>query len=202
MNPHAALFSHDHLLSEVVNSLVPLPEVLPPRPIYDALLSSVISQQLSVKAAATIKGRFLALFPEQDPKPELVLATELEVLRSVGLSGQKANYIKSIAEHKAHGLLEDGALAHLPDEDLLQRLVQIKGVGRWTAEMVLMFTLNRPDVMPLDDLGIYNAMKKLYGFSEPMKAAKPLMREISDKWRPHRTLACRYLWKSLDNAPG
>ncbi|WP_192820715.1 DNA-3-methyladenine glycosylase [Rufibacter sp. LB8] len=201
MNPHSALFQKDPVLAKLVNQLEPLPETLSARPLYDALLSSVISQQLSVKAAATIKSRFLALFPKQDPNPELLLATEPEVLRSVGLSGQKAGYLKSIAEHKAQGLLEDELLAHLPDEELLQRLIHIKGVGRWTAEMVLMFTLNRPDVMPLDDLGIYNAMKKLYGFSEPMKQAKPLMLEISENWRPHRTLACRYLWKSLDNAP-
>ncbi|MGV3540108.1 MAG: DNA-3-methyladenine glycosylase family protein [Rufibacter sp.] len=201
MNAHAALFPNDQLLANLISTLPQLEESLPARPIYDALLSSVISQQLSVKAAATIKGRFLALFPENDPKPEWVLATPDEQLRTVGLSGQKSKYLKSIATFKAEGKLEDDALAHLPNEELLQHLTQIKGVGRWTAEMVLMFTLNRTDVMPLDDLGIYNAMKRLYGFAETMKEAKPKMQEISDHWQPNRTLACRYLWASLNNAP-
>ncbi|WP_066836649.1 DNA-3-methyladenine glycosylase family protein [Rufibacter ruber] len=201
MNPHAALFSQDPVLFHLVKDQPPLPERLPAKSIYDALLSSVISQQLSVKAAATIKARFLALFPETDPKPEWVQATPDEVLRSVGLSGQKAKYLKSIAAFKAAGNLEDDTIAHLPDEELILHLTQIKGVGRWTSEMVLMFTLNRPDVMPLDDLGIYNAMKKLYGFTAPLKEAKATLLELSQPWRPHRTLACRYLWKSLDNAP-
>ncbi len=171
------------------------------RPIYEALVSSVISQQLSVKAAATIKGRFLALFPENYPEPKIVLLMAPEEMRAVGLSRQKISYLQNIAEHKAAGKLEDAQLAHLPDEELIAQLVQIKGIGRWTAEMILMFALHRPDVMPLDDLGIYNAMKRLYQFEETHKAAKPKMLSFSEAWRPHRTLACRYLWQSLDNSP-
>ncbi len=172
-----------------------------PRPIYDALLSSVISQQLSVKAAATIKARFLALFPKNYPDPALVLSLPVEQMRAVGLSRQKIGYLQNIAEHKAAGKLEDDQLAHLPDEELITQLVHIKGIGRWTAEMILMFALHRPDVMPVDDLGIYNAMKRLYGLEPPHKQARARMLELSLSWRPYRTLACRYLWQSLNNMP-
>ncbi|AKQ45384.1 hypothetical protein TH63_06615 [Rufibacter radiotolerans] len=198
---HAALFSKDPLLQQLVEKIGPLPETSVPKPIYEALLSSIISQQLSVKAAATIKKRFFGLFPDQYPDPSLVLSLPTDQMRAVGLSGQKTGYIQSVATHKAEGHLEDQELAHLPDEELLARLVQIKGVGRWTAEMILMFALHRPDVMPVDDLGIYNAMKRLYQFEEPHKAAKSIMLSLSEAWRPNRTLACRYLWHSLDNMP-
>ncbi|WP_240336960.1 DNA-3-methyladenine glycosylase family protein [Rufibacter psychrotolerans] len=124
-----------------------------------------------------------------------------EILRAAGLSKQKIGYLQNLAEHKAAGHLEDNLLAHLPDEELIARLVQVKGIGRWTAEMILMFALHRPDVMPVDDLSIYNAMKRLYQFTESHKQAKAKMLELSLPWKPHRTLACRYLWQSLDNAP-
>ncbi|GGK69436.1 DNA-3-methyladenine glycosylase [Rufibacter glacialis] len=200
-NSHAALFTRDPKLHLLVQQADSLTENGAPKPIYEALLSSVISQQLSVKAAATIKARFMPLFPENYPDPALVLATPQEQLRAVGLSWQKIGYLQNLAQHKASGHLEDTELAHLPDEELISRLTLIKGIGRWTAEMILMFALDRPDVMPVDDLGIYNAMKRLHGFSETGKAAKSRMLELSQAWRPHRTLACRYLWQSLNNAP-
>ncbi|RNI30481.1 DNA-3-methyladenine glycosylase family protein [Rufibacter latericius] len=199
---HASLFTAESVLHQLVLQAPEIEIQTVTRPIYEALFSSVISQQLSVKAAATIKARFLALFPGNYPDPKVVLSMAPEEMRAVGLSRQKISYLQNIAEHKAAGQLEDDQLAHLPDEALISQLVRIKGIGRWTAEMILMFALNRPDVMPLDDLGIYNAMKRLYQFEEPMKAAKPRMTSLSDPWRPHRTLACRYLWQSLDNAPG
>ncbi|WP_210488650.1 DNA-3-methyladenine glycosylase family protein [Rufibacter aurantiacus] len=200
-NAHASLFQQDELLYRLV---LQTPEIVvsgEPRPIYDALFSSVISQQLSVKAAATIKARFLALFPKNYPDPALVLSLPVEQMRAVGLSRQKIGYLQNIAEHKAAGKLEDDQLAHLPDEELITQLVHIKGIGRWTAEMILMFALHRPDVMPVDDLGIYNAMKRLYGLEPPHKQARARMLELSLSWRPHRTLACRYLWQSLNNMP-
>ena len=195
------LFSKDSLLQDLVNGQPTIELTDERKPIYDSLLSSIISQQLSVKAAATIKGRFLALFPENSPKPELVLAASTEELRAVGLSGQKVGYVRSVAQYKLDGLLEDADIAHLPDEELIQRLVAIKGIGRWSAEMILMFALQRPDVMPVDDLGIYNAMKRLYQLEESHKDAKKKMMALSENWRPHRTLACRYLWQSLNNTP-
>ncbi|RNI27867.1 DNA-3-methyladenine glycosylase 2 family protein [Rufibacter immobilis] len=200
-HPHAHLFSQDPLLYQMILQAKPVTEATAYRPIYEALLSSVISQQLSVKAAATIKARFLALFPDNYPDPAFLLSTPPEMLRAAGLSRQKITYLQHLAQQKQDGKLEDAQLAPLPDEELIQRLVQIKGIGRWTAEMILMFALHRPDVMPLDDLGIYNAMKRLYALEETGKAAKARMKNISEAWRPHRTLACRYLWQSLDNAP-
>jgi DNA-3-methyladenine glycosylase II len=194
------LFAKDPLLQELVKNSEVITLSEERKPIYDSLLSSIISQQLSVKAAATIKGRFLALFQENNPKPELVLAATIEDLRAVGLSGQKVGYVKSVAQHKLDGLLEDADIAHLPDEELIERLMAIKGIGRWSAEMILMFALQRPDVMPVDDLGIYNAMKRLYQFEEPHKEAKKKMLAISQNWQPNRTLACRYLWQSLNNS--
>ncbi|GAA4298981.1 DNA-3-methyladenine glycosylase [Nibribacter koreensis] len=197
----STLFPQDALLEDLVRKQTPIVLTENRKPIYDSLLSSIISQQLSVKAAATIKNRFLALFPENNPKPELVLTASVEELRSVGLSGQKVGYVKSVAQHKLDGLLEDQDIAHLPDEELIDRLVAIKGIGRWSAEMILMFALQRPDVMPVDDLGIYNAMKRLYQFTEPHKEAKKKMLALSENWRPNRTLACLYLWQSLNNTP-
>ncbi|AMM52358.1 hypothetical protein TH61_15800 [Rufibacter sp. DG15C] len=195
------LFSKDPVLQELVNKSEEITLSKDRKPIYDSLLSSIISQQLSVKAAATIKSRFLALFPENNPKPELVLAASTEDLRAVGLSGQKVGYVKSVAQHKLDGLLEDADIAHLPDEELIERLVAIKGIGKWSAEMILMFALQRPDVMPVDDLGIYNAMKRLYQFKESHKEAKKKMLALSQNWQPNRTLACQYLWQSLNNTP-
>ncbi|ALJ00436.1 DNA-3-methyladenine glycosylase family protein [Rufibacter tibetensis] len=198
---HAVIFVQDPVLQTLVLNSAPIELASTPRPIYEALFSSVISQQLSVKAAATIKARFLALFLENYPEPSLVLSLPVEVMRAAGLSRQKISYLQNIAHHKEAGNLEDSDLVHLPDEELISRLVQIKGIGRWTAEMILMFALHRPDVMPVDDLGIYNAMKRLYQFEETGKVAKAKMLQLSESWRPNRTLACRYLWRSLDNAP-
>jgi DNA-3-methyladenine glycosylase II len=173
----------------------------PHEDIYVSLLSSIISQQLSTKVARVIRDRFLHLFPNQYPSPELVLNEPEEALRAVGLSYQKIGYIRNVAAFARDGQLDYGVISVLPDEDLIRHLVQIKGVGRWTAEMILMFTLVRPDVFPVDDLGIQNAMKKHYNLSLTGKPLQGEMTRIAEAWRPYRTLASRYLWQSLDNAP-
>ena len=169
--------------------------------IYFTLLGSIMSQQLSTKVARVIKDRFLNLFPERYPVPELVLQQPGEVLRGVGLSFQKIGYLRNVAAFAREGQLDYQLISALPDEDLIRHLVQIKGVGRWTAEMILMFTLVRPDVFPVDDLGIQNAMKKQYNLSLTGKSLLAEMLRIAEAWRPYRTLASRYLWQSLDNAP-
>lgn len=174
----------------------------PHEDIYLSLLSSIISQQLSTKVARVIKSRFLALFPGEYPQPEWVLEKSDEELRGVGLSFQKIGYIRNVAAFARQGQLDYQVISQLRDEDLIRHLVQIKGVGRWTAEMILMFTLVRPDVFPVDDLGIQNAMKKQYGLSQAGKSLLLEMSRLAEAWRPHRTLASRYLWQSLDNAPG
>lgn len=173
----------------------------PHQDIYFTLLGSIMSQQLSTKVARVIKDRFLNLFPERYPVPELVLQQPDEVLRGVGLSFQKIGYLRNVAAFAREGQLDYQLISALPDEDLIRHLVQIKGVGRWTAEMILMFTLVRPDVFPVDDLGIQNAMKKQYNLSQTGKSLLAEMLRIAEAWRPYRTLASRYLWQSLDNAP-
>ncbi|MFD2512614.1 DNA-3-methyladenine glycosylase family protein [Pontibacter locisalis] len=170
--------------------------------LYFKLLSSIVSQQLSTKAAATIFKRFTELFPNSYPHPQLVMEAQDELLRSAGLSIQKIGYVRNVASFAAAGNLEHTKIGAMPDEELIQHLTQIKGVGRWTVEMLLMFALERPDILPVDDLGIQNAMKRHYGIEETGKLLRARMLEIGEAWRPYRTIASKYLWQSLDNAPG
>ena len=166
-----------------------------------ALLSSIVSQQLSIKAADTIFNRFLDLFDNRYPDPERIARLKVATLRKAGLSQQKAGYIKNVA---AFALQDDGLnfsqLNKMKDEDLIIHLTQIKGVGRWTVEMLLMFAFDRKDVFASDDLGIQQAMKKLYNLERNGGVLKKRMVDIAENWRPYRTIACKYLWqwKSLD----
>jgi len=169
--------------------------------LYFKLLGSIVSQQLSTKAAATIFRRFTELYPDHYPHPHLVKETPDETLRGAGLSFQKIGYVRNVADFAAAGNLEHATIDALEDEELIRHLTQIKGVGRWTVEMLLMFALERPDVMPLDDLGIQNAMKRHYKLEETGKALRARMLEIAENWRPYRTIACKYLWQSLNNEP-
>lgn len=163
--------------------------------IYRDLLESILSQQLSVKAAATIFDRFLGLFPGRDPSPRRVLAMPEERLRAAGVSRQKAGYMKNVAAFALENDLSRAALRRLDDDEIVALLTRIKGVGRWTVEMLLMFPLNRPDVFPVDDLGIQIAMQRLYGLRGKGPALRKRMIAIAAAWRPHRTLACKYLWR-------
>jgi len=166
--------------------------------LYAELVESIIYQQLSIKAAATIHKRFLGLFPEGYPVPETLVKLDTESLRGVGLSYQKANYVRNVAEFFiAENLIGYHWDKH-EDEEILQRLTQIKGVGCWTVEMNLMFTLKRQDVFPMDDLGVQNSMIKLYGLTETGKALRQRMIEIAETWRPYRSWACVYLWRWKD----
>lgn len=166
--------------------------------LYYSLLRSITFQQLSGKAATTIHGRFLELFPEGYPHPEDVIALDITTLRSVGLSRQKATYIQNVAEFFKQERLEHKDWSTLSDEEIIQYLTQIKGVGKWTVEMILMFTLNRPDVFPLDDLGIQQAIQSMYGLESKGRELKKEMLAIAEAWRPYRTYACVYLWRWKD----
>jgi DNA-3-methyladenine glycosylase II len=167
--------------------------------LYLSLMRAIVGQQLSVKAAATIWQRFLALFPDGYPSPQQVIGIDVTLLRSAGLSFQKAGYLKNIAEFSTAQTLDYSKLKRKTDEELLDYLVQIKGVGRWTAEMLLMFSLNRPDIFPVDDLGIQVGMRTLYNLKEKdKKRLISKMVKIAESWRPHRTLACMYVWKYKD----
>jgi DNA-3-methyladenine glycosylase II len=162
------------------------------------LIRSIISQQLSVKAASTIYGRFLDLFENNYPHPEGVIQMEPETMRGVGLSRQKSSYIKNVASFFTEEKIIKKDWSTESDHDVIKTLTQIKGVGNWTVEMILMFTLDRPDVFPVDDLGIQQAMIALYDIEAEKKELKNRLIEISEQWRPYRTLACRYLWEWKD----
>jgi DNA-3-methyladenine glycosylase II len=167
--------------------------------LYLSLMRAIVGQQLSVKAANTIWGRFISMFPDQYPHAEVVLRTDDEMLRNVGLSYQKAGYIKNIAQFSLEKTLDYKKLKKMTDDDLIEYLVQIKGVGRWTVEMILMFNLNREDIFPKDDLGIQTAMINIYGCHAPRKKDFfAAMDALAEKWRPYRTLACMHLWKFKD----
>lgn len=163
---------------------------------FEALVEAIVSQQLSVKAADTIFSRFVALFGKF-PKPEQILKMKDAKLREVGLSYQKISYIKDLSMKIISKQLKLNTLSKLDNEAVITELVKVKGIGRWTAEMFLMFTLMRPDVFSSGDLGLRNAIIKLYKLKKP--PSEKLLESITKKWSPHRTTASRYLWKSLNN---
>lgn len=169
--------------------------------LYNSLLRSIVSQQLSTKAAQTIWERFLALFKDGYPAAAVLLKMKDETLRSAGLSYQKAAYLKNIARFSTEHTLRYEALKSKSDQDLIDYLVQIKGVGRWTVEMLLMFSLNREDVFPVDDLGIQNGIKALYKLEpQTKKQLYSEMEKIAENWRPYRSIACMYIWRYKDTA--
>ena len=184
-------------ISRVLQS-IELPDVNPSNKIYFNLLESIVSQQLSVKVSDIIFKRFLLLFPDNYPHPELLVSIEIDRLRSVGLSNQKAGYLQNVAQFSLLHDLENKAWDTMSDDDIIQFLIQIKGVGKWTVQMLLMFTLARPDVFPIDDLGIQQGMSKIFGLQETGKELKNKMIELAEPWRPWRTLACRYVWRWKD----
>ncbi len=169
--------------------------------VYADLLRSVINQQLSNKAAATIHRRFLELFPAGAPDPETLLALDDAPLRAAGLSRSKVNYVRNVAEFFLEHRLNHHDWAAHSDADIMERLTRIKGVGKWTAEMILMFTLGRPDILPLDDLVIRSAMIRLYGVEEKGRALKDALTAIAEPWRPYRSYACYYLWPWYHRKP-
>jgi DNA-3-methyladenine glycosylase II len=168
--------------------------------LYFALMKAIVSQQLSVKAAETIFGRFLALFNDGYPHAREVLKLKDEKLRAAGLSYQKAGYLKNIARFSIERTLDYKELRPKTDDELIEYLVQIKGVGRWTVEMLLMFSLGRYDVFPKDDLGIQTGIRKLYNIDPSNKKELfAYMDRVAEKWKPYRTLACKYLWRYKDD---
>jgi 3-methyladenine DNA glycosylase/8-oxoguanine DNA glycosylase len=167
---------------------------------FQALLRSIVYQQLSGKAAATILRRVNALYPADTPTPEAVLETSDEQFRAAGLSRQKIGYVRDLALQVVSGALPLDAVEAMDDDELIAHLVQVKGIGRWTAQMFLMFRLGRPDVLPELDLGIQNAIQRAY-----RKRQRPTPKDvlkIGAKWSPHSTVASWYLWRSLDNGDG
>lgn len=161
----------------------------------EELVSSIVSQQLSLKAADTIWRRFLALYGGRMPSAERIIATPMAHIRSCGMSGSKAEYVKNVARAFRSGHLDRTHLMRMSDDEVRGRLVAVKGVGRWTAEMFLIFALGRPDVFSPGDVGLQNAIRKRYGGRPTPQSIERRAR----RWAPYRSYAARYLWKSLDN---
>ena len=171
-----------------------------PRDHYGALVRTIVGQQLSTKAARAIYERLAARFGGRAPTPEEILADDPDELRAAaGLSHAKVGYLRSLAEHVLDGSLHLNKLGRLPDEQVIAELVAVKGIGLWSAQVFLMFHLGREDVLPVGDLGIRRAIMLAYGLPELPQAAE--MEVISEPWRPHRTLASRFLWRSLNATP-
>ncbi len=195
-------FSHlqkDKQLAKVLNE--PLPSLEMRRNISLRLMASIMSQQLSTKVAKVIYRRFLEIYKGKEPKPQQVLDTPFETLRAIGLSNAKVGYVQNVARFCIDNKINDSKLLSLSNEAIIEMLVQIKGVGKWTVEMLLMFTLGREDVFAVDDLGIQQAMVKAYKLpTEDKKALREKMLKLSEKWKPYRTYACMHLWNWKDKA--
>lgn len=166
------------------------------------MMASIMSQQLSVKVARVIYQRFLDLYKGKEPKPKQVLETPAETLRAIGLSNAKVSYVHNVAAFCIEHKITDKKLLAMSNDEIIDLLVQIKGIGRWSVEMLLMFALGREDVFAADDLGIQQAMIRIYKLNpDNKKELKEKMLKISAKWTPYRTYACLHLWKWKDNAP-
>ncbi len=192
------------MLAELIATVGPLSDARAGGPAsdehYGALVRSIVNQQLSVRAGAAIYGRLTERFGGRAPTPAEILADDPEELRAAaGLSRAKVGFLRSLAEHVVSGELELERLDDLPDEQVIEELVAVKGLGVWTAHMFLMFHLQRPDVLAVGDLGIRRAIERAYGLDGLPDAAT--IERIAEPWRPYRTLACRYLWRSLANEP-
>ena len=197
-----ALRKADPVLRRLIDEVGPIGDFFAGRPTdhYGTLVRSIVGQQLSTRAATSIYNRLLERFGGHAPTPEEVLADDPDELRTAaGLSHAKVRYLRSLAEHVLDGSLDLDGLTGLSDDEVVAALVAVKGVGPWSAQIFLMFHLRRPDVLPVGDLGIRRAVKVRYGLSELPAAAE--LTEIAAPWRPHRTLACLYLWRSLRLTP-
>ncbi len=187
----------DKKLAQILGE--PLPELQLRENIPLRLMASIMSQQLSTKVAKVIYRRFLEIYNGNEPLPQQVLDTSFETLRAIGLSNAKVSYLQNVARFCIDHNVTDARLLAMPNEEIIDLLTQIKGVGKWTVEMLLMFTLGREDVFAVDDLGIQTAMIKIYKLAiNDKKELKEKMLRLSKKWSPYRTYACLHLWKWKD----
>jgi len=198
MSDYILHLSKDRKLRKVIESMKPH-KLVKKKNICLRLCASIMSQQLSTKVAEVIYRRFLELYNGEEPTPQQILDTAFEKLRGIGLSNAKVNYVQNVARFAIEKGMDEKKLAKMSNEEVIEYLTEIKGVGRWTVEMLLMFTLGREDVFAVDDLGIQMGMIKLYKLDkENKKQLKEDMIRISAKWAPYRTYGCLYLWKWKD----
>lgn len=172
--------------------------VVTPEPnadVYLSLLSSIVAQQLSTKVVRIIWNRFADLFVDRYPHPEKLVVMDHETLRGTGLSNSKVNYVKNVARFRLENEMSYAYLQAKTDQQIIDYLTEIKGVGIWTVQMILMFPMDRPNVFPVNDLGIQNVMKKMYGLDLEKKQLLERLHEIAGQWDPYRSLACKYIWE-------
>jgi DNA-3-methyladenine glycosylase II len=194
------LMRRDPVLGAAIKRIGPCLMATRQRPDHvTALTGAIVSQQLSTKAAATIFGRFKALFVDEQVSASAIAALDDVTLRGVGVSAQKVRYMRDLSERILDGRLRLDELESLDDEAVIERLTSVKGFGRWTAEMFLMFRLQRPDVLPVDDLGIVNAVQRLYKLRTRPDAKT--LQTLGEAWKPYRSVASWYLWQTLKNEP-
>jgi DNA-3-methyladenine glycosylase II len=198
---HAAAARHlrkaDPVIAEVIKQVGPC-SLKPQRDRFNMLVRSIISQQISTAAARSIRAKLEALIAPDKVSPEVLARFTIQQLKGAGLSSQKATYLHDLAAKTADGTVRLKVLGRMADEEVIEELIQVKGIGRWTAQMFLIFSLGRPDVFPPDDLGIKMALRNLYGLSDlPTKAEA---HALASPWTPHSTFATWYLWRSLDLA--
>ncbi|MFN8516231.1 MAG: DNA-3-methyladenine glycosylase [Thermomicrobiales bacterium] len=190
----AHLRAVDPIMAKAIDAVGPCTMTLE-ADIFYALVDAITSQQISIKAAASILKRICAIYaPDPFPTPERLAATPDEELRAAGCSRAKVLYLKDLAAHIVAGLIDLEKLPQLPDEEIIKTLVDVKGIGRWTAEMLLIFSLGRLDVWPVDDLGIVIAVQGLYEL--PARPKRKELLALGEPWRPYRTIASWYLWQS------
>jgi len=198
---YIAHLSKDKKLKKLVEAAEPH-QLKKRKNICTYLCASIMSQQLSTKVADVIYKRFIALYGGKEPLPQQILDTPFEQLRGIGLSNAKVSYVKNVAQFEIEKGMDPKKLRKMDNEEVIAYLTEIKGVGRWTVEMLLMFALGREDVFAVDDLGIQNAMIKLYKLdNSDKKQLREKMLKVSAKWSPYRTYACVHLWRWKDNAP-
>lgn len=191
------LSRHDPVLAPVITQNG-LAELAPHTDYYGALVNSIIGQQLSVKAAATIKSRFRDLYEGRLPSAEQILETSVEALRAVGFSNAKANYVRDLAQHVVDGRVRFDTIDHQSNEEIIAELTDVKGIGEWTAHMFLMFCMGRLDVLPVGDLGIRNGIRKLYGFDDAPSPEQITDIATKNNWHPYESVASWYVWRALD----
>ncbi|HSW37816.1 MAG TPA: DNA-3-methyladenine glycosylase [Candidatus Saccharimonadales bacterium] len=194
------LSRNDPVLTPIIKR-AGLATIQPHQNYYWELVDSIISQQLSVKAAASIERRFQELFGQEVPAPEQILTKSVEELRAVGLSNAKANYIRDLAQHIVDGKLKFDRLDEQTNEEIMAELIDVKGIGEWTAHMFLIFCMGRLDVLPTGDLGIRNGIRKLYGFEHVPTPQKIIELAEKNHWHPYESVASWYIWHSIDNKP-
>jgi DNA-3-methyladenine glycosylase II len=194
------LAEYDPTLAPIIER-AGLAAIAPHTNYYGALVSSIVSQQLSVKAADAIEKRFLALFDGAFPSPEQILSVSVEELRGLGFSGAKARYVHDLAQHIIDGKVTFNRIPAQTNEEIIAELTDVKGIGEWTAHMFLMFCVGRLDVLPVGDLGIKNGIRKLYGLEDIPTPQQIVELAVRNQWHPYESVASWYVWHSLDNKP-